>query len=131
MRRGFVVGDTVRDINPNWVNYMRQGTVVSVKRNKVTWESEGELIEDTPHELELIMSNGSQSIGTAQVGDTIKIIRDWELYRYYKSIDRRRSHGTIASQSELKPTSKMKKRKKFSSFLATLKRKNPDGRIIR
>jgi len=103
----FIVGDIVRDTNPNWINYGRRGTVVSVKQNEITWRSNGELITDKPNELEKLMhadnfgagmsppSTRSEESGLHKpmVGHTVKIMRDWLKFRYYKAIDRRRDNG--------------------------------------
>ena len=32
-------GDSVRDINPNWPNYMETGTVLKVEGNRILWKS--------------------------------------------------------------------------------------------
>ena len=49
-------GDSVRDIEPGWPNYMETGTVLSVKDGMVAWRCErtGEVHLDRMSELERI-----------------------------------------------------------------------------
>ena len=49
-------GDSVRDINPSWPNYMETGTVLSVRGDMVTWRCNrsGDVHTDRMSELQRI-----------------------------------------------------------------------------
>ena len=94
---------------------MREGTVVSVDNKNITWKSSGKLITDDISELEIIMQT-----------KRVKIITDWELYRYYKSIDRRRRENGSAGKLKhnLKKTTKQKRKSRIEILVNGIKQQN-------
>ncbi len=49
-------GDSVRDIEPGWPNYMETGTVAKIQGNRVLWKSDktGKFLIDEIRKLEKI-----------------------------------------------------------------------------
>ena len=85
---------------------MREGTVVSVNSDGITWKSSNNLIIDKPEDLEIVVMGSNR----------VRIVRDWNAYRYYKAINRRRSDGPNNLKSKLK----RKKRKMSKSAIKSI-----------